>query len=378
MAQDLYNEIDRLETRIALITEAVKVVGVYDKQQEGVQRMLKEGVENDLIPVDNWALFAEKGGLAGVIDWYPIADVVTALDKLVAQRNDAVNLLYQVTGMSDILRGASSQTRVSATEQELKAKFGSVRVQALQDEFARFASDLMQIKAEIICKHFSIETIVERANIKALSEADKAIVPEALKLIKNPTQMYYRVVIRPESVAMVDYAQKQQERSEYIQSLGFFMQSAAPLVELAPESVGPLLEMLQWGLAGFKGSDEIEGVLDAAIEEFKNKPPKQEEEDPAAAAEAAAAAAEAQQEMQKIQMKMQADKQDHDMKMQEMTVQHQMDMKEMQTKHQATLQEIMAKLQGKVTEEAAQTTFKIEEQENAAEMAARSQNAQTG
>ncbi len=67
LTQDLYNEIDKLQTRIAIITEAVKVVGVYNADADGVQRMMNEGVENDLIPIDNWALFAEKGGLVTLL-----------------------------------------------------------------------------------------------------------------------------------------------------------------------------------------------------------------------------------------------------------------------------------------------------------------------
>ncbi len=374
MAQDLYNEIDRLETRIAMITEAVKVIGVYDKQQEGIQRMFKEGIENDLIPVDNWALFAEKGGIGGVIDWFPVADVVATLDRLVDQRNDAIQLLYQVTGMSDIMRGAASQTRVSATEQELKAKFGSVRVQALQDEFARFASDLLQIKAEIICKHFSPETIVMQANVKSMNEADQALAPEALRLIKTPQDMYYRIVIRPESVAMVDYAQKQQERTSYIQSLGFFLQSATPLIEKSPEAAAPLMEMLQWGMAGFKGSDEIEGVLDAAIEKMSNAKPQ---EDPGAAADKAKADAEQakqQAKMQEMQMKQQHDQQKHQFEMREMTTRHQFEMKEMVAEFNTKMQVIQAQMTGKVVEQAAQTHGHITEQTHSTDAKIREQD----
>ena len=82
LAQDLYNQVDILQERIAIISEAVKVVGVYDASADGVQRMLKEGTDNDLIPVDNWALFAEKGGIKGQVDWLPLIDIVNALDKL--------------------------------------------------------------------------------------------------------------------------------------------------------------------------------------------------------------------------------------------------------------------------------------------------------
>ncbi len=368
MAKDLYREINRIETRIAMITEAVKVVGVYDKQQEGVQRMLKEGIENDLIPVDNWAMLAEKGGLRGVIEMFPALEVANTLERLVAQRNDAINLLYQVTGMSDILRGAATEVRTSATEQELKAKFASVRVQALQDEFARFCSDLMQIKCEIICKQFDAETIMQQANVRGLPQVDHDKIMPAINLIKNPDEMRFRVDIKPESVAMVDFAKKQQERGEYIQSLGFFLQSAAPIAEISPGSTATLLELLKWGLAGYKGADEIEGVLDAAIEELQQNPPQPQQNEDAAAAEQAKGQVEmmkAQAKMQELQMKMEHDREKHAFAMQQVMAKFEAEMTKIAASLEAALAQIGAQTEGKVTEQAAQTEGKVLEQAHA-------------
>jgi hypothetical protein len=156
ISQDLYNQIDILWTRICTITRAVKVVGVYDKSSsDAVARMLKEGVENDLIPVDNWAMFGEKGGLKGTIDWFPVQEVVATLQTLRQVLGETIELLYQVTGMSDILRGANTDQYTSDGTNQLKAKFGSIRVQSLQDDFARFASELQGLKAEVVAKHFN-------------------------------------------------------------------------------------------------------------------------------------------------------------------------------------------------------------------------------
>ena len=83
LAQDLYNEIDKLQQRISIITDAVKVVGVYDASADKLKDMFNMGVDNQLIPVDNWALFAEKGGIKGQIDWVPIMDIVSALTSCV-------------------------------------------------------------------------------------------------------------------------------------------------------------------------------------------------------------------------------------------------------------------------------------------------------
>jgi hypothetical protein len=264
LAQDLYNEVDILQTRISIITEAVKVVGVYDRSAEGIGRMFKEGTDNDLIPVDNWALFAEKGGISGQIDWVPIADISETLLRLRELRDEAIGLLQQVTGMSDIMRGELGGQYEGVGQSQLKAKFGSVRVQALQDDLAKFASDLLQLKAEVISRHFEPETIARRANVDKTFDVET--IPAAIQLIKDPDAARLRVKVKPESVGMADYAQLKQERTDYISSIASFFQAVGPIFQEEAGAKPYFLELLKWGLAGFKGSNEIEAVMDKAIE----------------------------------------------------------------------------------------------------------------
>jgi len=278
MAQDLYNEIDMLQTRISIITRAVKVVGVYNKNAgDSVGRMLKEGNENNLIPVDNWAMFADGGGLKGNIEWFPTEEVVTTLQTLQSIRDNTIELLYQVTGMSDILRGGDTDQYTSDGTNQLKAKFGSIRVQALQDQFAQFASDLDGLKAEVVSKHFNAESIVMQSSAQFLPQADMDKIPSALELMKSP-DVKWRVQIRPESIAMMDYAQLKSERTEYLTATATFLQSATSVVQEVPGSLPVLLEMMKWGLAGFKGANYLEGTLDKAI--VMASKPQPEEPDP--------------------------------------------------------------------------------------------------
>jgi len=362
LAQDLYNEVDKLQTRISIITEAVKVVGVYDASADGVQRMFQEGMDNDLIPIDKWALFAEKGGIAGQLDWLPLQDIVNALDKLVQLRDDTIGLLQQITGMSDVMQGGLKNQYEGVGQSEMKAKFGSIRIQALQDQFARFASDLMQIKAEVIARHISPQTIAQQANMEF--SVDRELVPQAVELIKNPGKARLRVAIRPESVAMVDYAQLKNERTDYINALATFMQSAGPMIENDPSSKPFLLQLLQWGVAGFKGASEIEGVVDKAIEasqQAEKEAQANPQADPEQAAQQAASQLDQmkqQGEMQKIQAKAQADAQtrEHDMQadIQTAMATHQAKLAEIEAELQSTLAETQAKLQADVLVEQVQ------------------------
>ena len=367
LAEDLYNEIDKLQERISTITEAVKVVGVYDSSSAEIQQMMNHGTDNKLIPVQNWAVFGEKNGLRGQIDWLPIGDVVNALDKLRELRSEAIGLLQQVTGMSDIMRGELGSAYEGVGQSQMKAKFGSIRVQALQEQFARFATDLFQLKAEIVAKHFDPETIARQSNMQYSFDKDK--LPEAVDLIKRPNEARLRVEIRPESVAMVDYASLKSERTEFLTALATYMQSAGPLIEADPQAKPFLLQMLQWGLSGFKGASEIEGVLDRAIEAAMQAGQEgQEKPDPAQIAAQMAMQQEQmkqQGELGKIQAKAEADmqlrQQDQQADIQTALAQHQMKLEEIAADMNRSLTETKAKLEADLLLEQVQAQTNIQQ-----------------
>jgi len=283
IAQDLYDEVDQVSTRITLLERAIAVRGVYDKSDDAIRRLLSEALSNDLIPIDGFPAFKEKGGLQGVVDWMPLDMVVNALQVLRDYRGELMNLLYQVTGMSDIMRGQST-AGATATEQSLKAKFASVRVQRMQNDFAKFASDIQTIKAEIISKHFDPQNIAKRSNIQYMVGADQQLAQQAIDLIKSDFYQY-RIEVKPESVNMADMAAIKQERSEFLMAMATFFQSTLPVAQAAPWSMPYLLQVLQWSVAGFRGGSTIEGVLDQmvlaanqAIKQAASQPPQPDPE----------------------------------------------------------------------------------------------------
>ena len=335
LAQDLYNEIDQLSTRINIITNAVKVVGVYDQSMPAIRRMLAETIENDLVPVDNWAMAAEKGGIRGMVDFWPVETVVAVLDKLREMRAEAIGLLHEVTGMSDIMRGGGGDQYEAAAKSRLKAKFGSIRVQYLQDEFARYASDALTLRAQVIALHFDAETIIEQSNIARSYDAH--LVDRAIGLIKNPGALPWRVEVKPETVAMVDWAELKAERTEFLTAMATFLQSSAGILQIEPNAIPLLLEFMKWGLAGFKGGQEIESVVDRfvqqatqSLQERQNQQQEPSEEEQ-----------KAQADMQKTQAKLFADlkkQQDkHVKEMEKLTAQLQADLAKVRADTQATI-----------------------------------------
>ena len=358
IAQDLYDQIDELYTRITIITRAVKVVGVYDgAAKNSVGRMLKEGMENDLIPVENWAMFAEGGGLRGKIDWFPAEQVVATLQTLREVLQGQIQLLYQVTGMSDIMRGESQQYSGVGQEQ-MKAKFGSIRVQALQDEFARFASDLESLRAEIMSKHFEKKSIAMQASAQFLPKPDLDKVAPALDLMKS-SDVKWRIDIKPESIAMVDYQNLKAERTEFIMAVAQYVQSAQGMAQAVPNSMPVLMEMLKWGIAGFKGANYLEGILDQAIE-LAQQPPEQGQGQEEPSPE--------QMKIQLEQIKQQGQQAKQQGEMAKIQAKAAADMQTMQAKYAGEMQKLQVDMQGDSSLEAqryqARMTEMMQELEN--------------
>jgi hypothetical protein len=169
--QDQANEIDELSTRIVAITKALKVAGVRDTSAEGLDRLLSEGVENQLVPVEGWNNLKEKGGLAGVFELLPMEAIANTLESLREQRSQLIEDVYQLTGISDIVRGMSDPTE-TATAQQLKGQFSMVRIEDAQAEVQRFCRDEVRIIGQIVAG-YDIETLKVISGVKLLTAQEK-------------------------------------------------------------------------------------------------------------------------------------------------------------------------------------------------------------
>ena len=310
MIQDQYGELDTINNRISLLVQACKVIGVYDRASEGVQRMLQEGFDNTLIPVDNWAMFAEKGGIKGQVDWLPLESVLQALQRLYESREAIKGQIYELTGIADIVRGASKASETLGAQQ-IKAQFASVRIKTLQDEVARFARDVLRIKAEMMVKHFDPILLVKKSNV--LYTENNEYVMQALQLLQSEEGFEWRIEVNADSMAQADYAMEKKDRIEFLTAVSGYLEKASMMFQNVPESAPLLVTLLKWAVSSFKNAHEIEGVIDKALDGINKQPPtKQEKPDPAlikAQADAQAKQQEAQLNAQKQQQEMAADAQ---------------------------------------------------------------------
>lgn len=299
--------IDKLTLRIQGLTDALLLKGCYDAQFPELAELLDSNVEKLMIPVDNFATFMEKGGLEQMVKFMPVEVIAKTLQQLIQLRSVAVQDLYQITGLSDIMRGATDP-RETATAQRVKGQFGALRLRERQRELQRYIRDLIAIKAEIIAEHFDPETILAVAD----AEPNETTIA-ALQLLKNDKLRLFRIDIETDSTIEADEIAEKQSANEFITAVTGFLDRALLFSERAPAYAPVMGEFLQFIARRFRAGRTMEETIDRATMEYQGQLQQRMQQPPPQDPKVI----QAQQQMQLKQMEMQQDAQMDAMRLQQ-------------------------------------------------------------
>jgi len=268
--QDQANQLDLLADRIDGLVKALQIRGVYDSSEPTLARLFSEGTNTALIPVKNWMAFAEKQGLKGAIDIVDISPIASALNEAYAAFAQCKQQIFEICGMSDFMRGDTNPNE-TATAQNLKQQYGGLRLKAYQDEVARFATDMLRLKAQIICKHFDDNTIVQMGGGMQLSQPDQQLIPMALQLLRDNPLRTFRIEVSADSMIMMDEQQEKQDRMEFLQATSQFIEKLVQAGQMSPQVLPLGVEMLKFGVTGFRVGKAMEGVIDQVADQIKQQ-----------------------------------------------------------------------------------------------------------
>jgi hypothetical protein len=322
--QDQARQLDTLADRIDGFIQALRVRGVYDASEPSLARLFTEGENNALLPVKNYGAFSEKGGLQGAINLVDIAPIAQALNMSYQAMDQVKGQIYEIMGIADIQRGQTDPNETLGA-QIIKSNNASGRLKTMQHDVVNFATALLQIKAQIICQHFTDDTIVKISGAMQLSPQDQALIPQALQLLKNEPAKNFRIEVTTDSMIYQDEQQEKQDRVEFLSAVSQFMQTALPVAQGVPELTPLLMEMLKFGVTAFKAGKGLEGLIDETADQFRQqaeqakgqpKPPSPEMQKLQMQAQMEQAKLQAQTQAKQAEMDMQAQLEQQKMQMQ--------------------------------------------------------------
>lgn len=279
--QDQAAELDLLANRIDGLVKGLKIRGTYDASIPALSRIFDEDTENALVPVENWNQFTEKNGLRGALDLVQIEPIANCLQNCYQAMEQIKGQVYEISGISDIIRGQTLASE-TATAQQLKGQYASLRLKAYQDEVSRFATEMLRLKAQIICGKFAPETILKMASADQFSPVDQQLIQPAMQLLlgerlinpestsDNPLRTF-RIDVAADSMVYLDEQEEKDNRVEFLTACGQFLSQAVQIAKFSPDLAPLLLEMVRFGASGFKAARALEGIIDQTLTAFQQK-----------------------------------------------------------------------------------------------------------
>jgi plasmid stabilization system protein ParE len=344
--EDQLDEVNTLTGRIHALADALEVKGFYPAGGAELAEKIEAAIKikspgRVLVPISNWAAF---GSSKEVLIWLPIDQIAETINVIVTLRKQVIDDIYQIMGLSDIMRGATD-ARETLGAQQLKTEYGSSRIRDKQYELIRIARDLVVIVCEIICEKFANETIVEMSQtemptremqeqavgrvhqqIMMLTQqvqqakmspqgqqlaqqnpeqaqqmlqaaqqqmqqlqgtvekiANKPTIEQVLRFLRDERARVFTLDIETDSTIMADENAEKQRRTEFVRELGRLMPQLAQMIGADPGSADLCGQILKFATAAFRTSRALDGSIDDYVEQIKAKGGQGKGDDPTTA-----------------------------------------------------------------------------------------------
>ncbi len=332
--RDQLDEINRITARIAALSDLIKMKGFYDASAGDTRTVIETAFRQSsdaalLVGVPNLSKLVTQGS-GQLIEWFPTERAAQTVQALVGVRRQLIEDVYQITGLSDIMRGATVASE-TATAQQLKAQYGGVRIRERQEEMVRIARDLYRIAAEMLAERVGVDRLLEMAQVYDLPDQDEmrqqaasilqqaAGDPQAMQqaeaqvaqigqqvtrqaviaFLSNERLRPFALDIETDSTIQPNEDAEKQRRTEFLTAISGSIGSLMQLVGTEPAAADFAAAILRFTANGFRAGRELQQPIDDFAEMISaraKQPQGPSPEQQAAEAEAQMKQAEGQRE----------------------------------------------------------------------------------
>lgn len=316
----LADDLDVAVRRKTILINAMKVKGWYGASEKDMTAVLELN-DNEFAPIADAEIWATNGGIANAVAFWPFEKFIAAIQMLDGAIAQYKAWIYEITGISDIIRGASVASE-TATAQNIKSQWGSLRIQKMQRMMERCARQLFVMMSEIIPSKFSPKTLEEMTGIPLVPTPDDPpeVIQEkmaVLDLMKRRLASLYRIDVESDSTVRADLTRQKQEVSEFLQGAAAYFQSVGPLVQQGTMPAEAAVEIFASNARMFNLGKSVEDTLEGMVALAKQKATEAANAPQQPNPEQVAAQQKAEQENQKFQQQMAKDAQDAERSQQE-------------------------------------------------------------
>lgn len=330
--KDQLEEINELTARISSLSEALRLVVIYPAGAEGVGEAVEAAIQQTdnrrtWVPVAGLGqLSLQTGGKLQDSIWeMPVDKVAATITQLIALRRELISDVYQISGVSDIMRGETDANETLGAQQ-LKSQYGSIRIKDRQSEMVRLCDAVLNLAGEIMAENFAPQTMMamsqtmdlpKQADVLAqhqaamqqeiqaavaqvqqgmaqgqpppdqmqIQQAQEAIVlkhkqeVEQVVTVEKVFELFKAQRIRPfvlqiatDSTIQPDENAEKQARNEFGVAFAQITTALAPIVQVDPAGSADFAgEMIKFILAPYRAGRMMEQAVDDWVEQMKEK-----------------------------------------------------------------------------------------------------------
>lgn len=271
----LADDLEDATVRLAALVSAARARGVAAKELGPAFAAMSDLDDGQVAASDEAFALAQNGKIDDAIWFWPIEKIVIAIRELYLAREEIKKTIYEVMGLSDILRG-STKSNETLGAQQIKAQWGSARLQRAQADVARFGRDLFRLAVEIISTKFGPQSIMLASGVD--------LTPKQVELLRRDVMREYRIDVETDSTIRADLTRHQENMGQFVQGFAALVQAFGPVVE-AGMLPGDVAASIMSGFArNFKLGKQAEDALDKLADDAQKqaqqpqqKPPSPEE-----------------------------------------------------------------------------------------------------
>ena len=266
--QDQANQLDSLTTRIAVLTDNLRYRGVYDAGLPQLQQ-LNNALDGQFIPIEDYAKFADKGGLAQVFDTLDIVEMTNTIVSLEAARASLLQVIFEIIGISDIMRGKTDPNEAAETNR-IKGNYGTIRISKQQRQVQAFIRDTYELLGEALIEN------VDPAILEIMTGVP--VTPEMEELMVNQKPRAFWVDIETDSTIVEDEVAEQQQSQEMIAAIASFGEVLPLLLNTIGEEGAKAVFFKAFST--FRQGRQLEDIIEASIADLKEQREAQSQQQP--------------------------------------------------------------------------------------------------
>lgn len=276
--KEVFEDIHNLFSRMIAVTKAFRARLLFDNNVEGLQQALNEAAEGDAFGVSNLtASLSQAGGtLDGVVQYIPVEKLVASLQSLYEALEQRLNMIYRLTGTSDLLQGlAADQTQRTFGERQMLEKYSLNQLAEPQRKMQEFVRDCYQLMCEMALKNFKDASLDLYMMPQTLTPEHKQRYRAAVGMLKSNTKRF-RIELETDSTIALNEEYDKQMRIELVNTLTSAIEKTASVAQSAPELLIPELHCLKYLIQGLRQGKlfqaEINEAIDGVIKDAENAP----------------------------------------------------------------------------------------------------------